>query len=95
MPKRERRSSAEIIQMNSDGTAIVEYAGKQYYWSYIPSYIALTRLNDASEFDVTIVHNFEHRAMIDITSVRKDEQLLRQEINPLKYKDSEEWVVDE
>jgi hypothetical protein len=93
MPKRERRSSAEIIYVNANGTAIVEHAGKQYFW-HIPEDVILDRLTDTNEFEISIIHNREHRAMIDIMSVRKDECYLRQEINPLKYKDSEEWVVD-
>ena len=94
MPKRQRRSSAEITQVNSDGTAIVEYGSKQYHW-HIPEGIVLNKVTDVNEFEITIVHNFEHRAMIDIITVRNEEFYLRQEINPLKYKDVEEWVVDE
>lgn len=93
MPKRQRRSSAEIIQDNADGTAIVEYGGRRYYW-YIPDGVVLGKITDVNEFDMTIVHNREHRAMLEIVEVRSDETFLRQEINPLSYKDVDEWVVD-
>lgn len=93
MPKRERRSSAEIIQVNADGTAVVEYGGKRYYW-YVPDGVVLNKITDVNEFDMTIVHNCEHRAMLEIVEVRSDETYLRQEINPLSHKDVEEWVVD-
>jgi hypothetical protein len=92
MPKRQRRSSAEIVQVNTDGTAIVEQGGKQYHW-HIPDGVSLNRITDVNEYDISIIHNFEHRAMINIVGVRYEEDYLRQEINPLKYKDAEEWVV--
>lgn len=94
MPKRQRRSSAEVIQVNSDGTAIVEHGGKQYCW-HVPNDVVINKVTDVNEFEITVIHNFEHRAMIDITTVRDEEFYLRQEINPLKYKDVEEWVVDD
>lgn len=93
MPKRERRSSAEVVEVNADGTAIVEHDGKRYYW-YIPDGVPMNKITDVNEFDMTIVHNCEHRAMLEIVEVRSDETYLRQEINPLSHKDVEEWVVD-
>jgi hypothetical protein len=93
MPKRQRRGSAEIVQVNTDGTAIVEQGGKQYLW-HIPDGVSLNLITDVNEFEITVIHNPEHRAMIDIVGVRYEESYLRQEINPLKYKDVEEWVVD-
>lgn len=94
MPKRQRRSSAEVVQVNQDGTAVVESGDKQYCW-YVPENISLDKIIDTNEFEIAIIHNFENRAMIDIVSIRKDEMYLRQEVNPLKYKDSDDWVVDE
>lgn len=94
MPKRQRRSSAEVVQVNNDGTAIVEQDGKRYYW-YVPEHIELRTVTDTSQYDIVIIHNFENRAMIDIVNVRSEESCLRQEINPLSRKDVEEWVVDE
>jgi hypothetical protein len=93
MPKRQRRSSAEVVQINSDGTAIVEQEGKRYCW-YIPEGVVLNRLTDVNEYDMMIIHNCEHRAMLEIVDVRSDETYIRQEINPLSHKDVEEWVVD-
>jgi hypothetical protein len=94
MAKRARRTSAEIVEVNEDGSATVESRGKQYHW-IIPSDIVLTKITDTNEFDMTVVHTSEHRAMIDIVSVRNDRTYLRQEINPLSHKHVDEWVVDE
>ena len=33
--------------------------------------------------------------MLNIEDIRRGEDVLRQEINPLKYKDVDEWVQDE
>lgn len=93
MPKRVRRSSAEIVQVNTDGTAVVEYNGRQYYW-HIPDCVSLNKITDVNEYDITIVHNSENRAMLDIVEVRSEDIFLRQEVNPLSHKDVQEWVID-
>ncbi len=94
MPKRQRRSSAEIVKINSDGTAVLEYCGKQYHWN-IPEDVELRKITDTSQFDIVVIHNVEKRAMIEIVYVRSEESYLRQEINPITHKNVEEWVVDE
>lgn len=94
MTKRPRRSSAEIIEINEDGSVTVESCGKQYHW-IIPSDVAITKITDTNEYDMKIVHTCEHRALINIVSVRNERTYLRQEINPLSHKHVDEWVVDE
>ena len=91
MPKRSRSSSIEIKSVDDKGI-VIQYGQKEYYVNggneYIPAF-------SNPELDCTIVHNFENRAMLNIENIRYGGDVLRQEINPLKYKDMEEWVVDE
>jgi hypothetical protein len=94
MSKRQRDSSTVVVHLNDDGSAVVDYFGKMYYWT-IPDHIDLQKATDTSRYEITIIHNPEHRAMIDIVNIRTGEPYLRQEINPLAYKDVAEWVVDE
>lgn len=93
MPKRQRRNSAEVVQVNPDGTAIVEHDSKQYCW-VVPNGIMLDKLTDLNEYNMTIIHDYEYRALINITSVRNYHRYLLQQINPLKHKDLNEWVAD-
>lgn len=93
MPKRRRSSSAEIVKIDEDGTAVVEYKGRLYAW-FVPSDVSVEKIQDTNEYEIQIIHNFEHKAMIDITDIRQDQTVLRQEINPLEHKNVDEWVVD-
>ena len=94
MSKRQREPSTEIIQFNEDGSAVVQYCGKLYFWN-IPNDIDIAKVTDTSQYEIKIIHNDEHRAMIDITNIRTEDIYLRQEVNPLAYKDVDGWVVDE
>lgn len=91
MPKRFRNSLVEIKSVDDKGI-VIQYGHKEYYINggkqYIPAFTD-------PEFECTIVHNCENRAMLNVENIRYGGDIFRQEINPLKYKDSEEWVVDE
>lgn len=93
MSKRQRDSSTVIIQMNDDGWAVIDYHGKFYAWN-VPPDMEVGKLIDTSRYEISIIHNPEHRAMIDIVNIRTEETYLRQEVNPLAYKDVDEWVID-
>lgn len=93
MSKRQRDSSTVIIQMNDDGWAVVDYHGKFYSWN-VPNDVDINKIMDASQYEITIIHNAERRAMIDIVNIRTEEIYLRQEVNPFEFKDIDEWVID-
>ena len=91
MPKRSRSSSVELIAIMDDGI-IIEWNNREYYVNNGSKYV---NLFVDSDMDCTIVHNYENRAMLNIENIRYGKGVLRQEINPFKYKDSEEWVQDD
>lgn len=93
MSKRQRDSSTVIIQMNDDGWAVIDYHGKFYSWN-VPGDIDIDKVMDTSRYDISIIHNAERRAMIDIVDIRTEEIYLRQEVNPFEFKDIDEWVID-
>ena len=91
MPKRKRTSSVELIAIMDDGI-IIEYNQREYFVNQGDVYV---KHFENSDLEVDVVHNYENRAMLNIENIRSGEILLRQEINPFKYKDSDEWVQDE
>ena len=93
MSKRQRDSSTVIIQMNDDGWAVVDYHGKFYSWN-VPRDMELGKLIDTSRYEISIIHNPENRAMINIVDIRTEEVHLCQEVNPFEFKDIDEWVID-
>jgi hypothetical protein len=90
MPKRKRSSSVELIAVMNEGI-IIEWNQKEYYL-HGHNYV---KLFENPDLEIDVIHNFENRAMLDVKDIRLDEQVLRQEINPFKYKDVEEWVMDD
>ena len=92
MAKRAREPSVEFEM--KDGFVVIKYSGKEYAW-FPPSDMKLDTILSDPTFERSIIHNFENRAMFNIEDLRKNEDILRQEINPLSKKDVEEWVVDE
>jgi hypothetical protein len=91
MPKRKRNSEVELIAVDDSGI-IIEWNRKEYYVCGGNNYIDLL---DHQDVECEIIHNSEHRAMLNIENLRSGEIVLRQEINPFKFKDSGEWVKDE
>lgn len=91
MPKRSRSLSIEVKGVE-DENVIIEWRGKEYYVCNGKQY---TDLFTNSEMECDVIHNYENQAMLNIEDIRSGEILLRQEINPLKFKDSEKWVRDE
>lgn len=92
MGKRKREPRVEFEM--ADGYVILKYDNKEYAWTPPPDFL-LKYILDDSTFMCTIVHNFNNQAMINIENVMDNELILRQEINPLKYKNIGDWVVDE
>ena len=91
MPKRKRNSSVELVAVDDSGI-IIEWGQREYYVCGGNDYL---KLLDDPEVEFQIIHNCEHRAMLNIKNIRSGEIVLRQEVNPFKFKDSEEWVKDE
>jgi len=92
MTKRTREPSIEFDMMN--GFVVLKYGGKKYAW-HPPSDIPHNSFLNDPMFECTIIHNSVGQAMLNVEDLRKNEDVLRQEINPLDKKDVEEWVVDE
>lgn len=91
MPKHSRSSSIELKSVEDNGI-VIRYGPKEYFISGGSEYL---RLLEDPELECTVVHNEENRAMLIVENVRRGTHLFCQEINPLKYKDSGEWVADE
>jgi len=90
MPKRKRSSGVELIKSDDNGM-VIEYNQKEYYVCG-SEYL---KLFENSDVEIEIVHNCENRAMLKIENIRSGEIVVQQEINPLKFKNSEEWVSDD
>jgi hypothetical protein len=92
MVKRAREASVEFDVM--DGFVIIKHYGKKYAW-HPPKNITLNKFLTDSTFEYSVVHNSQGKAMINVEDLRKSKDVLRQEINPLQYKDIDSWVADE
>lgn len=92
MAKRSREASLEFEM--KDGFVVVKYAGKEYAW-FVPEDKDFKTIVENPLYECSIIHNFENRAMFNVEDLRNNDDILRQEINPLSKKDVGEWVVDE
>ena len=92
MVKRLREASVEFDIM--DGFVIINNCGKKYAWHPSENITLNSFLNDSS-LEYSVVHNFRGQAMFHVEDLRKSKAVLLQEINPLKHKDVDDWVVDE
>jgi len=90
MPKRSRISSVELISVDGDGFVIE--ANKKEYYVFGNEY---TKYFGNPDLEINVIHNFEHRAMLDIENIRSGQIVHRQEINPIKFKDVDDWVQDD
>lgn len=90
--KRQRQSSIEY-EIN-DEFVVITYNGRQYAW-YPPIEGSIVNFLNQQAFEYEIIHNRDGRAMFNVENLRTNEFVLRQEINPLAYKDVEDWVRDE
>lgn len=91
MAKRSLAPSIEITAVDDNGF-VVEYNGKQYYVNGAKDYI---KYYGNPQMEWSIIHNYKYKAMLNIEDIRLQEDVLRQEINPLKFKDVAKWVIDE
>jgi hypothetical protein len=91
MGKRTRESSISIKE-TFDNHVVIEWNGKQYAIFNIEE--KFLRLFDMPDYTCEIIHNFENRAMINIENIRTGDIILRQEVNPAKFKYTDEWVED-
>jgi hypothetical protein len=90
MQKRRRSSSVELVKVDDNGIT-VQYNEKMYYvHTHGKDY---AHFFEDSDLEIDVYHNFENRAMIHVKNIRLNEDVLRQEINPLEFKD--EWVKDD
>jgi hypothetical protein len=90
--KRERESS--IQYEIKDEYVILKYNGKQYAW-FPPMSAILEAFLSNQTYDYSIVHNNNGQAMFNVEDLRYNKDVLQQEVNPLKYKDVDEWAKDE
>lgn len=91
MGKRSRENSISV-KGTSDKYTIIEWNGRQYV--VFDEHGNLTNMFNIPEYDCEIIHNKWNQAMLNIENLRSGEILLRQEINPAKYRNVEEWMVD-
>jgi hypothetical protein len=94
MTKRSREQSVEFV-VRDDHTE-VRYNDKIYFWNHPADvhFESLMKLQK-SEFDFYISHNPDHKAILVIEDLKEDEIRFQFKINPIKYGDVAEWLVDE
>lgn len=90
--KRTRESS--IQYEIKDEYVVLNYNGKQYAW-FAPMRAILEAFLNHESYDYSIVHNNNGQAMFNVEDLRDNKDVFRQEVNPLKYKDVDEWAKDE
>jgi hypothetical protein len=90
--KRQRQSSI-TYEIKGD-YVVITYNERQYAWRPPIKGSVDTFLNQQT-FEYEIIHNRNGQAMFNVENMRTNEHILRQEINPLAYKDVDDWVRDE
>lgn len=91
MGKRTRESQISIKE-TFDNHVVIEWNNKEYAVFHLDQeYI---RMFDMPEYNCEIIHNVEKRAMLNIENIRTGVLIRRQEVNPAKYKDVDDWVQD-
>lgn len=91
MSKRPREQPVDFIIKN-DHTE-VRYNNNVYCWDH-PANVNFEKLLEDPDYEFTILHNYEHKAMLNVQNVRKNESVIRFKINPIEFADKGEWVVD-
>lgn len=89
-----RQRDASIDYEVRDGYVILTYCGKKYVWTP-PMQMILEAFLSEDTYEYSIVHNRDGQAMFNVENLRTNKDVFRQEVNPLKHKDVEEWVKDE
>lgn len=94
MTKREREQPVDFVVRN-DHTE-VRYNNKTYFWEHPAdvNFESLMKLQ-TSEYHFYVAHNPEKKAMLVIENIRDDRVAFEFQINPIKYGDIAEWLVDE
>lgn len=77
-----------------DEHVVLNYNGRQYAW-FPPMKVILEKFLTEDTYNYEIVHNKDGQAMFNVENLRENKFIFRQEVNPLKYKDSDEWEKDE
>lgn len=91
MGKRSRESSISVKE-TFDKYTVIEWNGRQYV--VFDEDKSLSRMFEIPEYTCEIIHNYQNQAMLNIENIRSGEILLRQEVNPARYRNVEEWMVD-
>lgn len=73
-----------------DDFVVLNYNGRQYTW-VPPLRMILDKFLNEDTYDYSVVHTYDGKPMLNVESLRTNTEILRQEINPLKQKDSEKW----
>lgn len=94
MTKRAREQAVEFVVRN-DHTE-VRYGNKIYFWEH-PAHVNFEHLMklQTSEYHFYVTHNHEKKAILAIENIRDDRVAFEFQINPIKYGDVAEWLVDE
>jgi len=88
--QRERPIDYEVM----DGYVVLNYEGKQYMWTPRRRVSIDAFLNEET-YDYTITQTKDGQAMFNVESLRRNKDVLRQEVNLLKDKNVPELVKDE
>lgn len=91
MSKRIREQPVDLI-IKDDHTE-VRYNGSIYCWDH-PVNVSFEKLLHNPDYEFSILHNFEHKAMLNVQNVRTNESVIRFKINPIQFADNGDWVVD-
>lgn len=88
-----RQRDSPIQYEIKDGYVVLGYNGKQYAWTP-PMRLILKAFLTEDTYDYSIIHNNDGQAMFNVENMRNNKDIFRQEVNPLKDKDVQEWVKD-
>ena len=81
------RNAIKFIKQSTDYIIVNEIKRYSVPVEFVSKYV------EDAKYDGSIVHNFEHKAMLDFVDSRSGESVFRICVNPEDRYD-EEWVVD-
>jgi hypothetical protein len=94
MTKRSREQPVEFV-VKDDHTE-VRYNDKIYFWEH-PADVHFESLMNLqrSEYEFYVTHNSEKKAMLAVENIRDNQIIFEFKINPIKYGDVADWLIDE
>ena len=91
MSKRSRENTISVKE-TFDNHIVIEWNNKQYAVFKLEN--TFIQMFERSEYNCEIIHNDSNQAMLNIEDMRTGDIILRQEVNPAKYKYVDKWVED-